>query len=365
MHHWAMAILLSSIAALAGAAEKAAPPAAPAPPSPAQTQRIATLCKELGKGQYGSQGACKELIAIGEPAVPALIKALKDPRPQARWWAVAALSSLATDEAYTAILDVLKNEKHSFVLSTAVYYLRHFRTKGKKDIWPHLEAALTGKDAEAARWALRLMVEDSEPGVKGGYTKLDDAFRKVLAAGASELRAYALNHIRELAETDPKKAKTYLPLVRQLVATGDPRVRYDAVHTTVALMDKGQVDFLRQVFEKDTDPIVQEGVVRCVTVIAQPPAEAIEIFLMGLDAKDEKVREVAASLIRKGCKKYFRYDHKAPLDERRSAIEQWTAWYRANRAKLQWEPDLRKFLIPGERPARPGIDDKPAAKGAP
>lgn len=332
-------------------------------PAPSQAERIAKLCKKLGEGQYGSQGACHELIAIGKPAMPALLKALKDRRPQARWWAVAAVASLATDEGYAAILDVLRNDSHSFVRSTAIYYLRHFRTKAKKDIWPHVEEALTDKDPEVARWALRLMVEDSEPRVKGGYTKLDEAFRKVLASGAAELRAYALNHVRDLVETDPKKARSYLPLVRQLATSAaDPRVRYDAVHTTVVLLEKGQAGFLRQVYEKDDHPTVQEGVLRCVTVIPDPPAQVIELFILGLDSKDPKVREVAARLIRKGCKRYFGYNPKAPLDERRLAIENWTDWYRANRAKLQWEPDLRKFLLPGERPARPGIDDKPKGK---
>jgi hypothetical protein len=43
-----------------------------------------------------------------------------------------------------AVLDVLRNDSNAFVRSTAVYYLRHYRRKGK-DIWPAVEEALTGK----------------------------------------------------------------------------------------------------------------------------------------------------------------------------------------------------------------------------
>jgi len=370
---------MSLSASLAAAAEKAAEPAPakaaePAPgkapekaaeppkPTPEQAAQIAALCKQLGEGQYGSQGACQQLIAIGPAAMPALLKALKDPRPPARWWAAAAVSNLATDEGYAAILDVLRTEAHSFVRSTAVYYLRHFRTKARKDIWPVVEEMLADKDPEVARWALRLMVEDSAPAVQGGYAKLDDTLRKILASGSSELRAYALNHVREWAETDPQKARAWLPLVRPLVETADPRVRYDAIHTTLVLLDKGQLDFLRQAYEKDKDPLVREGILRCVTVIPEPPVEAIELFILGLDADDAKVRETAAKLLAKGCKQYFPYDPQGEADQRQAGVEKWTQWYQANRAKLQWEPDLRKFLLPGERPPNP-LAPKTKAKG--
>jgi hypothetical protein len=298
--------------------------------------------------------------------MPALLKALKAPRPQARWWAVAAISNLATDEGYDAILEVLRSDPHAFVRSTAVYYLRHFRTKADKDIWPAVEKVLADKNPEVARWALRLMVEDSADRVEGGYPDLDKTLKKVLATGASELQAYALNHIRELSETEPKHARDFLPAVRKLVKTGEPRVRYDAVHTTVKLLEEGHLDFLREVYQRDDDPLVREGVLRCATVVPQPPVETIELFIMGLDSQDQKVRDVAATLLRKGCKRYFGYDAKAPLDERRRAIENWTSWYRANRDKLQWEPDLRKFLLPGERPPHgPAPKSKSKSKAGP
>ena len=325
----AIVAMVLSIASLAFGAEK--------PPAGDQAARIAELCKRLGRGQYGDMGACQELVAIGQPAVPYLIKALKDKRPQARWWAVAAVCRIAADEAYQAVLDVLRNDPNAFVRSTAVYYLRHYRRKGK-DIWPEVEKALWDKHPEVGRWALRLMVED-------GYPKVDERLREILARGSSELRSYALAHIREMGE----KGKTYLPLVRQLLRNEDPRVRYDAIHTCVVLMDSGQLEFLRQTYERDKDPTVREACLRCITVIPEPPVESIELFLKGLESEDEKVRKVAAQLLRKGCKQYFGYDARQPLPIREHAIKKWRAWYEANKAKLQWHPDLRKFLLPGQR----------------
>ena len=319
--------------------------------SAGEADRIATLCQQLGEGQYGSQKACEELIAIGDAAMPGLLKALKDKRPQARWWAVAAVCRIGTDAGFDAAVDVLRNDSNDFVRSTAVYYLRHFRKKGK-DVWPVVEAALKDKSGEVARWALRLMVEDN-------YPQIDGALESILNLGAPDLQSYALTHIREMAERDKKRAATFLPAVRRLLKAKATRLRYDAVYCTVALMDTGQMEFLRATYESAASPAEQEAAIRCVTILPQPPVEAVELFIMGLRSDDEKVRDAAATILRKGCKQYFGYDAKQPLPIREAAVEKWEKWYLQNRAKLQWHPDLRKFLLPGQREAKPATADKP------
>ncbi len=313
--------------------------AEPSPKGGDQSARIAKLCKELGETEYGSKGACEQLIQIGAPAVPHLLEALKDRRPQARWWAVTALSNIAAEEAYPAILKVIESDPDALVRSTAVYYLRHFRNKAKKDIWPDVEKALADKDPEVARWALRLMVED-------GYPKAEERLRQILSGGSSALRSYALGHVRDLGE----KGKAFLPLVRQLLASEDPRVRYDAVYTTVSLMDGGQLDFLRETFRKDKDPAVKECALRCITVIPSPPVECFELFIEGMQSESEKVREEAHKLLCKAFKQYFGFDAKGPLPMREAAVRKWRDWYEQNRAKLEWQPDLRRFIPKGERP---------------
>jgi len=328
----ALALGLGVVASLAGAGEA---------PAEADPDRIEKLCKLLGEGQYGDMSACNQLIEIGEGAVPQLLKALKDPRPQARWWAVAAVCRIGGEEGYPAVLEILHNDPNAFVRSTAVYYLRHYLKKDK-EIWPEVEKALGDKDPEVGRWALRLMVEDDCP-------QVDQKLRQILSSGSSELRSYALNHVRTMDE----KGKAYLPLVRQLLRTEDPRVRYDALHTTIVLMDSGQFDLLRETYQNDKDPLVQEGALRCVTVLPTPPVEAVELFLLGLQNEDEKVRQAAVQLLRKGCKRYFGFDAKQPLPIREAAAKKWQEWYQANRGKLEWHPDLRKFLLPGERPEKP------------
>ena len=314
----------------------------------AQAEQIATLCQQLGESQYGSQGACEQLIAIGEPAVPALIKALKDKRPQARWWAVAAVCRIGAEEGFAPAVEVLRKDPSSFVRSTAVYYMRHFRKKGK-DVWPAVREALDDTSPEVGRWALRLMVEDR-------YEGLDEVLRKLLADAHPELQSYALLHVREIAERDRKKAQGYLPLVPKLVKAENERLRYDAIHTHVVLMDEGQLEFLRKTYENAKSPVEQEAAVRCGTILPDPPVEVIELFLMGLTSEDEKVREAAAAILRKGCKQYFGFGAKQPLPAREAAVEKWGRWYLRNKAKLQWHADLRKFLLPGQRQGK-AVDD--------
>jgi HEAT repeat protein len=316
--------------------------------------RIAKLCDQLGEGQYGSQGACQELISIGEPAVPALIVALKDHRPQGRWWAVAALCRIGSDAAYPAVLETLHKDENAFVRSTAVYYLRHFKNKGK-DIWPDVEKALDDKNGEVGRWALRLMMED-------GYPKLDEVLRNVIQTGGSEIRSYALQHLREMAERDAAKARVYLPLVQGLLKAEDERIRYDAVHTIVALMDKGQFQFLNNLWMQDKSPAVQECILRCITIVPEPPVDAFELFVLGLQSEDKEVREVAAKLLRKAYKQYFSYSAEAILPRREEAIKRWRDWFAANRDNLEWHPDLRKFLLPGQRDRGKGAPKEASEK---
>ena len=324
------------------------------PPKGGQAERIAKLCRELGETQYGRQGACEQLIAIGEPAMPALLKALKDKRPQARWWAVAAVCRIGADEGFPAAVDVVRNDPNAFVRSTAVCYMRHFHKKGK-DVWPVVRAALEDKVPEVGRWALRLMVED-------GYPQVGEVLRHLLAEGHPELQSYALLHVREMGERDRRKAQPYLPLVRKLLKAKEARLRYDAVHTTVVLMEAGQLDFLRKTYENAEEPVEQEAAMRCATILPNPPVEVIELFLMGLTSKDEKVRTAAATLLRKDCKQYFGYDAKQPLPVREAAIEKWGKWYLQNRARLEWHPDLRKFLLPGQRDPKPAPGTAAPAK---
>lgn len=331
----------------------AAAVAGEAEPAGGQAERIARLCREMGETQYGRKGACEQLIAIGEPAVPALLEALKDKRPQARWWAVAALCKIGTDDAFPAVVKTVREEPSAFVRSTAVYYLRFYRKKGK-DIWPVVRGAIEDKSPEVGRWALRLMVEDR-------YPQVDQVLRETLSDAAPDLQSYALMHVREMAERDREKAQAFRPSVKKLLEAKDKRLRYDAIHTHVVLMDDGQLAFLRKTYENAEGPVEQEAAMRCATILPTPPVEIIELFLMGLDSEDEKVREAAATLLRKGCKQYFGYDARMPLERRRHHMDQWIDWYRRNRDKLQWHPDLRKFLLPGVRKGKPSTDTAPDA----
>ena len=93
------------------------------------------------------------------------------------------------------------------------------------------------------------------------------------------------------------------------------------------------------------------GIVSTAVPSLGPPVEAIELLILGLGSKDLKVRTAAVGLLRKGCYgRYHGYSPEQTEDNRNEAIGKWTDWYRANRTKLKWAPDYRKFLLPGQEP---------------
>ena len=81
-----------------------------------------------------------------------------------------------------------------------------------------------------------------------------------------------------------------------------------------------------------------------------------------MHSEDEKVRDIADKLLAKAFKQYFGFDAKQPLPMREAAIKKWRDWFGQHRAKLEWHPDLRKFLPQGAREKSAG-KSKGDAKG--
>ena len=80
--------------------------------------RAAELCEILGDKERGIERmtAIQELIQIGAPAVPALLRLLKDQRPRARTDAAIALSSMGeADKAAIPALEKMANDPNPAV----------------------------------------------------------------------------------------------------------------------------------------------------------------------------------------------------------------------------------------------------------
>lgn len=62
------------------------------------------------RDDLGRTGACKSLIAIGRPAVPFLVEALKDSHYVVRWEAAKALSAMGDPTAAPALVQALEDD---------------------------------------------------------------------------------------------------------------------------------------------------------------------------------------------------------------------------------------------------------------
>jgi HEAT repeat protein len=180
-----------------------------------------------------------------------------------------------------------------------------------------------------------------------------DAVVRKLRDESAFVKGWALKLIQE------KKCRDAAGQVRALLKDAEPEVRYDALHALAVIEGPSALDTLSKVLREDQSPIVREGAVRCCTVIEPPTARTAEILIAGLEDKDQKVREVAAKLLRKGFGRDpsgavgkgqvpdIRFDPAAEPLEREKAVQQWRSWYEANKTNLSWNEERRRFEVAG------------------
>ncbi len=292
------AIALAAAAlGLAGAALAQAP-AAPSAPEPSRPQTAQELIEQMGKDDFSGMAASRELARMGEPAIPGLVAALQDPVPRVRYWSIAALSDMGDDRVLPAILSRLDDED-ALVRAVAVWHLG--RWYGRPDV----------------REPVLKRLDDASPFVRGWVLKLIQF----------------------------KKDKEAAEKVRALLKSAEPEVRYDALHTLAVLQGPDALDTLRQALREDESELVRECAIRCTTVIEPQTARVAEVLLIGLRDKDEAVREVAARLLRKGFGQSFAFDASAEPPIREEGARAWQEWYEANKEKLRWNAENRRFEV--------------------
>jgi HEAT repeat protein len=91
--------------------------------------------------------ARKELVAIGKPAVPFLIEALKNPNHLERWEAAKVLGEVGEAEAASALVEALDDEEFEVRWRAAEALIR-MKTKGLK---PLLHALIQNADSAFLR----------------------------------------------------------------------------------------------------------------------------------------------------------------------------------------------------------------------
>lgn len=259
------------------------------------------LVERMAKDDFSGFAACRELVEVGPPAVPALIRATKHEVPRVRYWSIAALSGIGSEEAVPAVKELL-NDPAPLVRAVAVWHLGRWF------------------DRPDVREAVVAVLRDDSPFVKGWALKLIQAKKHTHAADE----------------------------VRALLEETVPEVRYDALHTLAVLEGAGALEEMKKVVREDRSALVRECAVRCCTVVEPPSVETGRLLISALRDKDEGVRTVAVELLRKGFGQYFGFDPAAEPLEREKAVREWQNWYEANEAKLRWHEKSHRFEVTQE-----------------
>jgi hypothetical protein len=302
------AIAAVVVALTASLAARGAEPEAPAA-SPAATvetsaaESVPALIERMARDDFSGLDASRRVAAMGEAAVPDLIRATEHQVPRVRYWSIAALSGIGSDSALPAIVKCL-NDPDALVRAVAIWHLGGWYER------PEVREAVLKK------------LQDPDPFVKGWAMKLIQA-----------------QHDRRAVEP-----------VRALLKEQTPEVRYDALHTLSVLEGPDVLDTLTKILREDESAIVREGALRCCTVVSPPTPRTAEVLIAGLRDKDATVRKAAIGLLRKGFGQGFAFDPSGePLDREKGA-RQWQDWYDANKARLGWNEERRRFDVAENQP---------------
>jgi HEAT repeat protein len=283
--------------------------AAPAQQRPAESpaESVADLIAQVAQDDYAGRAACDKLIAIGAPAVPELLEATRHAVPRVRYWSIAALSGIGDDRAPPAIQERLK-DPDGLVRAVAVWHLGRWY------------------DRAAVRDAALALLRDKDKFVRGWVLKLI-AF---------------------------KKDRDALPRVLALLQEDDEDVRYDALHTAAVLQGPDAVDLLKKAVQTDKSALVRECAARSCTVIEPPTPRTAEVLIEALGDPAEEVRQAAVTLLRKGFDQFFGFNPRGTAGDREAAAAKWREWYRANRDRLEWDPERRVFRVREQAPPKEG-----------
>jgi len=173
-------LICFAVASRCPAAPASEPPASGPPPAErAAPGRIAELISRLGGEDMArrvrAQQACDELIAIGRPAVPALIEALESPDTYTRVWAAAALGAVGDSRAVEPMLKLF-SDREEVVRRIAAWHARKWLDDPRVE--KATTQALADPSPEVRVWAVRALSE-RKPGFLATWIrdrlKSDDA----------------------------------------------------------------------------------------------------------------------------------------------------------------------------------------------
>ena len=173
------------------------------------------------------------LIAVGQPAVPALLARLDDPDPAMREYAAAVLGNIGDDRAVAPLMEMLKGGK----TPRYIYAWALGKLKAEAAIDPLL-AALGEKNEALQKEATRALIGIGQPAVP--------ALVKGLDSPIVDVRKYSA---RALAEIQDKRAEG--PLEARLSDSDQDVVAAAALALGTAGTDKSIPDLIKALGSKN------------------------------------------------------------------------------------------------------------------
>ncbi len=262
-------------------------------------QQVADLIASIEKSDYAGRDATEKLVAIGKPAVPQLLAALKHPTARVRYWSTAAVARIADESAYAPLVELAKSDPSGMVRATALWYLQHYP---RQEVWDLAIQFLDDPSREMRGWAIKLL--------------------------STKNRAEALPKLEEIARKH-----------------ADYQTRYDAIVAVATMRDADAIEFLRGIAASDAHETVRKGALSCVTILKKKPPVLLTVLIDGLEDRDAGVREFAAKLLRKGTTQEFPFNPSGDAEGRAAVVRAWREWYEKNKDLLAWDDAKRRFEI--------------------
>jgi len=257
--------------------------AAAAPPADLQA-RIDALVEKMGTSDMAGKAAHDELVRIGTPAVPALLKAADDRRPLRRWWAISALCTIGDTRAIDVVLRHM-DDPHPTVRHTAIYHGKAF-VKRDRRVAEALMRLLDSPDAGSVGWA-----------------------------------AEGLGRARH---------RPAIPGIKRAAEHTNPKVRWRSLEALRRIDGVGSISFFAERLRKDTEPALRRLAAGCLTRTRVSDRRTLGALVGALRDRAPEVRVGAWRGLRQLTGQTF--DLEEPIrDVPRDAALKAVQWWLANR----------------------------------
>jgi len=305
-------------------------------PAQLRAEVVESLVAELGSADpKKGRAAAERLVRFGRSAVPALVKALRDPRVQVRFYAASALDLIGGQAAAAALLGVLSDERESPLVR-------------------RIAAGAMGRaEHRPAAPVLLALARGAYPGAAGpgkeGASKPAEGARAESPLAGDE--AFRFEVVRALALLGPAEADDVLVMA---LSDPSPRIREAAAQGLGDGRVLAGLEPLRKALA-DPDAAVAAAAAQALGKLGPAAFAAVDELIEALGRPDARVRRAATGALAIATGRSFPTQAK------------WREWWRARKggpeaaAGAAGEPGSTTTAGPGgymsgrlhEEPAQP------------